>query len=222
MKKLFIIPLFVVLITGIAFADQGDGLWTRSNTSAYQVAGDKGSALTVAFPYDTNAQPIVMAFEAKGINAADELVFYVRDGTGSTLSSAFCGGTTTFAHITADISGSSFYTIDSGSGNVGYFEPSIWYDANLTANLSATSSFSTGPVFNSTGHIDLSGVTFGAGSRVYKMKPAGRQIIANTTVAKDNESGLIAAPKGSTLLIYFEPVGSSAAFRINYVTVKYE
>ena len=152
--------------------------------------------------------------------------------TYNTLTTAFCGGNTNYIHHSGGrdfdaglaATGSSYFVIDDGGGNIGWgeFDADNDHDANATFEvLAAVSGFATGRVNTQYGCEDLSGVTFAIGSRIYPMQPIGEMVVGNATVTTDNNAGLFAATKGSPMLVIINETTLGAS-RLHAITVQYK
>lgn len=216
--------LTIMLVLGLSVAmrgtdpaagagQQGDRVWTASgpNPLVGNFGNDGAGATTwgVAFPADSNAQPVVYYANAAASLATEDLEWWAYDSkvtSYTTTTIAYCGGTTNIvrvsdASMTQVRGGVSYVAVDDGAGTVGFAE--LQHGANLNNGgnslmlRTGASNFAMGQTF---GIDDKSGVTFPVGSRVYPLFRIGKTIVGANTVTLDNNAGLVAATKGSPLL----------------------
>lgn len=238
---MMIMAVAVFLIGTPAMAgEQGDRIWTASapgfdssgGAGNFGSDGSGASTFAVSFPRDANAQAVVYYIDATGAAAGEDLEYwgYLAGNTVyQETTAAFCGGTTSYVHVNNGMvgaSGASYFVIDDGAGNSGWGEYLNKRGTGDIIEVSAgASNFAQGPTW---GLDDLSGVTFPAGVRVYPVFRLGRTVIGNGDTSKDNSQGLVAATKGSPLLVVLQSrVGIATAsvgsgVTLHAVTVRYE
>lgn len=212
---------------------QGDRVWTESDSTpkfpGTAVYASGVSIGAVAFPSDSNGQPTVVSYSIKGTESAATAYFLTSEaGYQTTLTEAFCGGTTVQVKVNGYGNYRSgvtpqrgdFFVIDNGAGKafwgqisqVSAFgtasaEGGYWCTAG---EQNSVSNFAT-PVANS-------GVTFPANSKVFLVREKARLPVGLATSTLDNNAGIVAAPRGSPLLVnLFSPGGT-----LGWVTVEYK
>ena len=222
---------------------QGDEVWTEMGPVGWDSSlttcnpGADGSGATtygVVFPYDNNAQVVLHYIDVTAGRVGEDLEYfgYISQTTGYTrLTTAFSGGNTNFIHVTnasmVDVpSGVSYIVIDNQAGIAGWAElrdGTVAFDISTTLTLSAgASNFAIGPVCSN--GINLSGVTFPVGSRVYPVFRIGRTLVGAGNVQYDNYPGLIAArTNGPLLAILQSGVGlhNGTGITIHAITAQY-
>ena len=229
-------------------AAQGDEVWTETGRVGWTGNdvmdcdmgndGSGASVLGVAFPYDNNAQVVIHYIDATGWAVGNDLDWYgyISETTGyTTLTKAWNGATTSYVHVNDAfmvqvLGGVSYVVVDNGAGIAGWGEllqgTGAGFDYFTTFQITAgASNFGVGP-FCSRG-IDLTGVTFPVGSRVYPMFRIGTTLVGAGNVQYDNYPGLIAARTNGPLLGVLQGsahVASSSpgsGITINAVTAQY-
>jgi len=212
---------------------QGDRVWTATPPLATTLTGTDGAGSYtrgVAFPYDSNAQPVIYYIEATGNTDGDPVDVYAYISnvtTYTTLLTAYCGGTTVQARVadasmTQVTSGVSYVVIDNGAGNCGWAELAHGKNLNNGAYgliFKAGASNMGSPAGNTP---NLSGVTYPVGARVFPLVKIGTMPIttANSNTAKDNNTGLFAASKGSPIFVVNQD--ATTGVTIHTVTVGYK
>lgn len=214
---MIIICLVAVLtFTPMAMAEQGDKVWTASPPLATAALGTSGEGYVrgVAFPYESNGQFVITMIEAVTNAAGESWEIWAYDSlvTNYQLTTvAFSGGNTNYIHANNAMqslagSGVSYFALVDASGNIGF---GMFLDAAGTGTGdiievdSAVSSFAYGP---GKGAIDLSGVTFASGSRVFPLtqRAVFPTITADTIRTATNSEGLFAGPRGSPVVVLNE------------------
>lgn len=252
-RQLAVAGLAMILIFGGIFAlslalhetdmpalagQQGDRIWTESQVSGYNMPGNAGGSkvfMGLAFPYDTNAQPVAYYVDATTNNTADRVDFLGYDSSVTsytTLSLDWCGGTTSMVKVASNAmatyanghSGVSYFAIDDGAGTVGIGEfKQVLGGGRYWEIISGGSTFAIGSAnADAYGPRDLSGVTFPANSRVFLLTRIGGLITGNATKQVDNDQGIVAATKGSPLVAVIQNNGVAAGVSNFSLTVKYQ
>jgi hypothetical protein len=217
MKKRFLkimIGVLVLFMIGApaAMAKQGT-VWSMSaplnpsGTLTFGVDGSGASVFGVVAPGDDNGQQVVYCIDATTNEYRPVEVFgWLSIMTSyQTTTAAYCGGTTSWLPCNsamADMSGVSYVVIQSPDGVVGWAETSG--TPGTADRISITTGASNLAMGKTDGLLDLSGVTFPAGSRVYPMFRVGGIGVNNTTATRDNSSGLYAAEMGSPILVILQ------------------
>lgn len=204
---------------------QGDKHITVSSVSALHKSlwnGAMHPMLAGAAARDPNAQLVLTYVHAVGNRDSENVEVWEKSPTDyMTLSVAYCGGTTSNITVANNrwnglttTSGQSYICIDNGAGQVGWGElrkANLGTEAHyadgggIVTLLSRSSNFALGPYLSSMqGQPDLSGVTFGVGSRVYLMKKCGQFHIGSGSVARESKEGLFAITKDSPALFTME------------------
>jgi len=217
----------------LAVGQQGDTYWTSSVSPWNSTYG------AVAFPQDANSQAVVTYLQVRA-HTGGYVDFYQRANITSgaspystivadsaSNSSGFCGGTTTYIHVSsgqaiAPAGGGVYVVVDDGAGVCGWGEVASATNAGSIALTSGQSNFSTGPLGAPyAGNGDLSGVTFPVGSRVYVMEQIARLESSAATTTLDSNTGLFAFTKGSPgmIMTHENSVSGSSIFG---VTVEYK
>jgi hypothetical protein len=243
LKKYAIAALAVILTIALVFGaslmmrgtdpvaqagQQGDRVWTATPVLATAALGTDGAGSYtrgVAFPYDSNAQPVIFYLDATGNTAGDQVQVLGYNSAVTTYRAttlAFCGGNTTWIHCNNGMVGTtgvSWFAIDDGAGNVGWGEVGSKQGSGDVIRVISGASNMGCAAANTP---DLSGVTFPVGSRVFPLVKLGIMPIttANANTAKDNDQGLFAASKGSPLLVLNQD--TTTGVTIHTVTVKYQ
>lgn len=246
MKKLINLMAVMVLALAISLAiaptalaggTQGDKVWTDtapvwSSGVDWLTSASGQSVFAVSFPYDNNAQVVVKYLSFNAARKTDNLDVLGQTGstTYTTTTAAFSGGNTNYIHVNdASLdsigSGTSLFILDDGAGTAGWgmvaTRPSG--SGNIVQVVSAVSGFAMGTTY---GNVDLSGVTFPVGSRLFLVEPIGRVGIPDaTTITKENDSGLFAARTGSPLAVMLtdtNPDHSGSGCTLHGVTAEYE
>jgi len=215
---------------------QGDKIWTDYaplwSTGVDWMTDSSGqSVFAVSFPFDGNSQPVVHYLSVNAARPTDtiEIMGYMSQTTDyQTTTAIFAGGTTNYIHVTynslQDAPGAKYFVIDDGAGTCGWgaFTTKPTGSSSTYAVLSGVSNLAMGATF---GNVDLSGVSFPVGSRVFLVERIGALGISNAnTQTLDNESGLFAATKGSPLLVVVtdtNPDSLGSGVSVHGVTVIY-
>lgn len=218
-----------------AAGKSGDRLWTDAPAPAYfdtgQISG-RGVTRGVAFPYDGNSQPAIVFIEASIDAKGDYIGVFAYDSRVTdyqVTTVAFCGGNTKYIHAPNGMqtngsvtSGNSYFALDDGAGNVGwgmFSDKTAAGTGDIITVSTGGSNFATRP--EGAPAIQLSGVTFPAGSRVYPLRKIGdfgyKEPISGVTIWNaSNASGIYAAPKNSPLAVIYTTNGTGVTlFGVN-------